>query len=209
MVRPRARIRFRKQGTLRFVGHRDLVRSLERLFRRAALKLAMSEGFHPKPRMSFPSALAVGIEGLNEIMELELAEPVEAEELLAQIARQRLPGLDFVSVEMLPPGARKAQVARPTYEVPLPENRSPQAARSIAAFLASPSCPVWRPRQSRELDIRPLVAELALCDGVLRMRLVPGPQASAGPRDVLGALGLADLEHSGAVLTRTEVEVQP
>jgi radical SAM-linked protein len=209
MVRPRVRIRFRKQGALRFVGHRDLVRSLERLFRRAAVKLAMSEGFHPKPRMSFPTALAVGIEGLNEIMELELAEPIEAEELLARLAGQRLPGLDFVSAETLPPGARKAQVACLVYEAPLPDDRSPQAARSIAAFLASPSCPVWRPRQSQAFDIRPLVEELALRDGVLRMRLVPGPQASAGPRDVLGALGLADLEHSGAVLKRTAVEVQP
>ena len=54
MVRQRVRIRFRKQGDLRLIGHRDLVRCLERLFRRAGLPLGMSEGFHPKPRMSFP-----------------------------------------------------------------------------------------------------------------------------------------------------------
>ena len=74
MVRHRVRIRFCKQGDLRWIGHRDLMRCMERLFRRAALPLGMSQGFHPKPRMSFPAALAVGIAAMDEVMELELAE---------------------------------------------------------------------------------------------------------------------------------------
>ena len=73
---------FRKQGDLRLIGHRDLMRCLERLFRRAGLALGMSQGFHPKPRMTFPLALAVGIEGDDEVMELELTEPPAADELL-------------------------------------------------------------------------------------------------------------------------------
>ncbi len=74
MIRQRVRIRFRKEDDLRLISHRDLVRTLERLFRRAELPLGMSEGFHPKPRMSFPSALAVGIAGTDEVMELELSQ---------------------------------------------------------------------------------------------------------------------------------------
>ena len=74
MVRLRVRIRFSKQGDLRLIGHRDLMRCLERVFRRAGLALGFSQGFHPKPRMTFPLALAVGIEGLDEVMEVELAE---------------------------------------------------------------------------------------------------------------------------------------
>ena len=35
MVRQRVRIRFAKQGDLRLIGHRDLMRTWERLFRRA------------------------------------------------------------------------------------------------------------------------------------------------------------------------------
>ena len=46
MSRQRVQIRFRKHDDLRFIGHRDLLRTLERLFRRAGLKLRMSEGFH-------------------------------------------------------------------------------------------------------------------------------------------------------------------
>ena len=116
MVRQRLRIRFRKQGNLRLIGHRDLVRSLERLFRRAGLRLAMSEGFHPKPRMSFPSALALGIEGLDEVMELQLAEPCTAEELLERLESHEIPGLSFRSVEVLSPQSpkpRRAATTRP------------------------------------------------------------------------------------------------
>ena len=36
--------------------------------------LSMTEGFHPKPRINFPSALAVGIAGLDELLEIDLAE---------------------------------------------------------------------------------------------------------------------------------------
>ena len=59
-------------------AHRDLMRCFERLLRRAGVTLRMSQGFHPKPRMTFPSALAVGIEGTDEVMELELAESCTA-----------------------------------------------------------------------------------------------------------------------------------
>ncbi len=72
MVRRRVRIRFSKSGMLRYLGHRDFVRAIERLLRRAGVVPAMTEGFHPKPKMSFPLALAVGIEGWDEILELEL-----------------------------------------------------------------------------------------------------------------------------------------
>lgn len=208
MVRQRVRIRFRKQGDLRLIGHRDLVRAMERLFRRAGLKLAMSQGFHPKPRMSFPSALAVGIEGLDEVMELELAESYTAEELLRRLQSRGLPGLLFQSVEVLPPGAGKAQVHSVRYQVPIPLARRAQAADRIARLLAAASCMVRRPNKDTPVDLRRSLEELTLADGVLSMRLQTDRQGSAGPRDVLGALGMADLEQTGVRLKRTCVEIE-
>jgi radical SAM-linked protein len=207
MVRQRVRIRFRKQGDLRFVGHRDLVRSLERLFRRAGLALGMSQGFHPKPRMSFPSALAVGIEGLDEVMELELAEPQSAEELLARLSAGAVPGLAFTSAEVLPPGASKARLTGATYRVPVPAARCPQTAERAARLLSAATYPIVRAKRSTPLDLRLFLESLTLQDGVLRMRLRIDPEGSVGPRDVLAALELADLESEGLHLTRTTVEL--
>lgn len=208
MVRLRVRIRFSKQGDLRLIGHRDLMRSMERLFRRAGLALAMSQGFHPKPRMTFPLALAVGIEGIDEVMELDLAESYAAEELLERLASHAPPGLTIKSVELLPPGGKKARVRRVTYQVPIPPARREGLPERIARLLEAPSVRVARPRRAEPLDLRPLLEELRLQQGILAMRLRTPQEGNAGPREVLGALGLADLEsQEGVHLTRTAVEI--
>ena len=169
MVRLRVRIRFCKQGDLRFIGHRDLMRCLERLFRRAGLTLSFSEGFHPKPRMTFPLALAVGIEGVDEVMEVELAERYEAEELRRRLApqarRARVPR------DRSPARRRqKAQVQSVVVRGPDPRRAGPAWANGSGVC--------WPPRRGRSsvgtapaIDLRPLLLELALDEGVLRMRL--------------------------------------
>jgi radical SAM-linked protein len=207
MVRQRARIRFRKQGDLRLIGHRDLARLLERLFRRAGLRLGMSEGFHPKPRMSFPSALALGIEGLDEVMELELAETCTADELLALLARHAVPGLSFASVEMLAPGAKKARLQTSDYELPVPAERRHDVAARLERLLAEPADPAGEPPVP-EAALRPWLDEIQLREGVLGFRLRASRQRAAGPRDVLAAIGLDDAERGGAVLTRSGVGLE-
>lgn len=202
-------MRFCKQGDLRLIGHRDLMRCLERLFRRAGLPLAMSQGFHPKPRMTFPSALAVGIEGVDEVLELELSEPCTAEELLGRLTPHAPPGLRLKSVEVLPEGAKKARLRSHCYEVPVPDGSRDGLAEKIDRLMAGPSCPIRRPNRSTTIDLRPFLEELSLEEGVLRMRLAVESGAGAGPRDVLAALGLSDLELQGVHLKRTVVEIRP
>jgi radical SAM-linked protein len=111
-LRIRYRIRFAKTGLLRWISHRDLARLWERLVRRAELKLSMTEGFHPKPRIGFPSALALGVEGLNEVVELELAEELKVNELFDRLQSDEQPGLEILSVVRLPGGFGKAQLLR-------------------------------------------------------------------------------------------------
>jgi radical SAM-linked protein len=209
MVRLRARIRFSKQGDLRWIGHRDLMRSMERLFRRAGLTLGFSQGFHPKPRMTFPLALAVGIEGANEVMELELSQAVAADELLGRLVAQAPPGLIFRAAELLPDGAKKARVESVSYEAAIPAAPRAGVDQQIERLLAADSWPIERGRGRTMIDLRPLVLELALAGDVLSMRLLVSNQGSVGPREVLAALGLADVEQQGVCLRRTDVEIHP
>ena len=198
MVRLRVRIRFSKQGDLRLIGHRDLMRCLERLFRRAGLALSFSEGFHPKPRMTFPLALAVGIEGVDEVMEFELAETITAEELLRRLTPQAPPGLVFRAVEVLPEGSKKASVQSVSYEAPIP---APRPSRSGRADRASAGRLVVADRARRTGARRSTCVRSCRswrCDeGVLKMRLRVDSRGSVGPREVLAALGLTDLERQG------------
>ena len=77
----------------------------------------------------------------------------------------------------------------------------------IEHLLAASSWPIERGPRRAAIDLRPLVLELALGPGVLRMRLRVAAQGSVGPRDVLAALELADVESQGVHLRRTAVEI--
>ncbi|PIE32225.1 MAG: hypothetical protein CSA55_03910 [Ilumatobacter coccineus] len=67
----RVRIRFSKLGKVRFVSHRDMARIWERALHRAEVPLAMSEGFRPRPKISFGLALPTGAESISEYLDIE------------------------------------------------------------------------------------------------------------------------------------------
>ncbi|HCV37077.1 MAG: TIGR03936 family radical SAM-associated protein [Acidimicrobiales bacterium] len=102
----RLRIRFAKTGKVRFVGHRDVARLWERGLRKASLSVAYSEGFSPRPRLSFGLALSTGYESNAEYLEVELREPFDdatwdcwkAEEVRARIDATLPVGIDVLAV---------------------------------------------------------------------------------------------------------------
>lgn len=85
------RLRFSKEKELRFLSHLELMRALERAFRRAMLPLAYSEGFHPHPKLSFGPALAVGISSNDEYLDFQLTGEVAPSEIKERL-NQTLPG---------------------------------------------------------------------------------------------------------------------
>lgn len=203
----RLRIRFRKEGDLRWISHRDLVRAVERLCRRAGLELRMSEGFHPKPKMSFPSALGLGIEGRGELMELELITPVEPQHLLQQLNGLAPEGLVITAVETREPGQPKARINALHYQFPVPGERREQVQTAIEKLQATDSLLIQRDGRPKPIDMMANLMSVQLRDGSVCFSLSVSGQASARPRDVLEALGLADLQLEGRFLTRSEVEV--
>lgn len=66
------RVRFSKQGKMRFVSHLDLVRTFQRSFRRAGLDLRHSEGYVPHPIISIALPLSLGFSSTCELMDFEL-----------------------------------------------------------------------------------------------------------------------------------------
>jgi radical SAM-linked protein len=214
MSQQRYRVRYHKGGDLRLLSHRDMLRLLERLFRRGELDLAMSQGFHPKPIMSFPLALGLGIEGRNEVMELELAKAYDAEDL-RQILNEHAPeGLMFTSIKI--PTDKRSQVFKTEYLIPLPATRTLAISEAIAKFLGQEQWLVERvlkdkKRRSRSgpktktVNLRDGVETLAVEGDTIRMTLLEILEASVRPRDVLEAIEALDLEQDGGILVRTNV----
>jgi radical SAM-linked protein len=211
MTATKVRLRFAKRGDLRLISHHDLMRCLERMLRRAPIPMAHSQGFNPRPKVVFTLALALGIEGHREVVELELAEPMAPEEVLERLRATSPRGLDWLEAVAVPPG-RAAQAGAVAYAVEIPEGRRDDARARLAELLASEHWPYTRQRPDRtvEIDLRPFLIEAELdALGVLRFRMTMLPGGSARPEEVLDALGLRDLLGQGSVLVRTEMDLVP
>ena len=70
---PRVRLRFAKLGKVRFTSHRDVARIWERALRRAGVAVAYTEGFSPRPKLSFGLALSTGHESSAEYLDVDPA----------------------------------------------------------------------------------------------------------------------------------------
>ncbi len=68
----RLRVRYSKTGKVCFTSHRDVVRMWERALRRSGLRVAWSEGYSPRPLLSFGYALPTGAESLAEYLDVTL-----------------------------------------------------------------------------------------------------------------------------------------
>ena len=133
MPSPKVRLRFAKRGDLRLVSHHDLMRCLERMARRAELPLAQSQGFNPRPKIAFTLALALGIEGHHEVVEMELAEPMEPSEVLRRLAAVSPPGLDWLDAEA-PARAEPPRPRRSATPCPSPPIAETEARAALADF---------------------------------------------------------------------------
>jgi len=211
-IATKLRLRFAKCGDLRLVSHHDIMRCLERMVRRAQLPLATSQGFTPRPKIVFALALGLGIEGREEVVDIELSEPREPGDVLRRLAEAAPPGFEWIDIEPLPATAPAPRPVAVEYGFPVPMPRRREARAALASLMSGQCCFVTRRRPDREreqtIDLRPFVIDAELTDnGTLRARLRVSPEGSARPEELLEALGLRDLLDQGSVLSRTHVEL--
>lgn len=109
-------INFAKSGPVAFLGHLELVELFKRAFRRAGIDLAQSQGFHPQPRMSFLTALPLGVPSEDEYLKIITAAPAEAASLAQKLSAQLPEGLKIKEVQGLQ-GNRKPQARAVVWQV--------------------------------------------------------------------------------------------
>ena len=182
------------------------------MVRRARIPLAMSQGFTPRPKMCFALALGLGIEGHDEVVDIELSEPVESTELLRRLAQSSPAGLEWIEARTLPASVPAPRPVAVEYCICVPQERRVAALAAVKSLLASKSYFVTRRRTDRAsehtYDLRASVSDAAIGeDGLLKATLIIRPEGSARPEELLECLGLRDLLDQGAVLGRTHVEL--
>ncbi|MCL2624448.1 MAG: TIGR03936 family radical SAM-associated protein [Planctomycetaceae bacterium] len=176
---------------MRYIGHRDLLRAMERLLRRSQLPVSMSEGFHPKVRMSFPSALALGVAGEDEVVELDLTAPADAGEVVQRLNVASYAGLAFHSAIAVHAGRKKTAHVASVFEMTIPGTLAEMTAQKIAALLAESNVSVVK-HNGKSVDVRAAVNRMTLDGHCLQMELAATTGADASFREVIEVLGLRE-----------------
>lgn len=208
----RLRLRYAKGEPLRFVSHLDMLRLWERGCRRARLPIAHTHGFNPRPRISLACPLPTGVTSRAEVVDLFLAERLEAGDVLRRLNAVLPPGVEIFGAEEValtePALMSRAGVVEYQARVQWGGSAADLDAR-LREWLAQPSAVRRREKKGRadEYDLRPLVEHLWIvgqAEGqfILGMRLRTGPPGTGRPDEVLRALGLWD---SARGLVRTGI----
>jgi radical SAM-linked protein len=194
------RLRYTKLGKVRWISHRDVARALERAFRVVQLPLAFSEGFSPRPRVSFGLALSTGHESDAEYVDLVLAEDIDLDVLPSRLSAALPDGIDVVGAVALAERVPALQEAVTCVEwrvdvahTDLTDVDPERLRAEIDAALALPALAATRRRKGRDVveDVRPVIRRITVCDGPvtnIEMEMSTQPRG-AKPGDVLAAIG--------------------
>lgn len=195
----RLRVRFKRGEEIKFISHLDLIRVWQRVFRRAGVALAYSEGFNPHPRLSLAAPLALGVTGEAELMDVYTVQPLSNHAFAAMVAPQLPAGLEIAQVYPMPLQAPtlQAQIRFAEYEVTVAARDIGGLKRDIDNLLAASSFPWQHQRDTgiKSYDLRPLIGGLWIVDesdgiATLSMKLRCDSSGAGRPEQVAKALGL-------------------
>ena len=168
-VRARVRLRFSKVGKVRFTSHRDTARCWERALRRAELPVAYTEGFSPRPKVSFGLALSTGHESLAEYLDVDLAtDPaaVDIDELPARLDPALPAGFAVQGAAVIQPGTPSLQEAVTScqWRLEVVDADPGEVGAAVERLLAADHLVVHRERKGQQVieDLRPALLDLAL-----------------------------------------------
>ncbi len=216
------RIKFAKEGAMKFVGHLDIMRYFQKVMRRADVDIRYSEGFSPHQIMSFAAPLGVGLESRGEYVDIEVLSTGSSREMLDRINRVMAEGMEALSYKLLPDTAANAMsiVAAADYTVKFRKAYEPADWAGFSAglrdFMAQEKILILKKTKKgeKEADIRPMIDFLEAVDceetgeHLIRMRIATGSAANLKPDAVIRAYmesrGEAMAEFA-LMVTRTEV----
>ncbi len=208
------RIKFKKFGPVRFIGHLDVMRFFQKAIRRAGIDVKYTAGFSPHQIMSFAAPLGVGLTSNGEYMDIEINSMESCQDIKERLNQASVQGIEVVSVKVLPEGAGNAMasVAAASYTVRFREGREPAADMTVVlpGFLAKDQILITKKTKkgSREVDLKPGIYRLEWSDGAFYMLVDASSGGNIKPIQVIETL-LAEcgeiLQENALIITREEV----
>ena len=209
----RLRIKFRKYGPVRFIGHLDVMRFFQKAIRRAGIDVAYSGGFSPHQIMSFAAPLSVGLESNGEYMDVEVNSIVSCEDVMERLNAASAPGIEVTSVIQLSEkaGNAMASVAAASYTVRFREGREPKVdiETALSNLMAKEQILYTKETKkgTRDVDLKPGIYELTWKDGAFSMLVDASSAGNIKPVQIIESM-LADydetLQENALLVTRED-----
>lgn len=187
----KVRIKFSKEGPVRFIGHLDIMRYFQKAIRRAGIDIAYSTGFSPHQIMSFASPLSVGHESCGEYFDVELNSITDTEDIKMRLNQTMAEGIQILQVAVLDEteGNAMASVAAADYlisfrdSVSLPDDWK----EKLTAFYEKDKIPVIKKTKKgeREIDLKETIYQLEIRENQVYMLLDAGSGSNMKPDFVL------------------------
>ena len=197
------RIKFRKTGIMKFIGHLDVMRYFQKAIRRADVEICYSGGFSPHQIMSFAAPLGVGITSNGEYVDIEVHSTGTTAGMLVRLNAVMAEGFEIAEYKLLPDTAANAMSSvaaadytltfRPGYE---PEEESAEEwFKKLTAFFDQPQVMVLKKTKKgeKEMDLKPLIYDLGVIAGndaaqsQLFMKISTGSASNIKPELLLDA----------------------
>lgn len=169
------RIKFEKDGVMRYIGHLDIMRYFQKAMRRGEIDICYTTGFSPHQIMSFAAPLGVGHISFGEYFDIETKGTLTPLEIKEQLNTVMVPGVRIANVIELPEGAKNAMasVAAARYFVEPKDTvlSKPDFESKKDEFLNQTEILVTKQTKKQELtmDIKPHIYEWIVRDNGVEM----------------------------------------
>lgn len=189
------RIKFKKVGSLQYISHLDLVRTMHKIIIRSKLPLWYTEGFNPKPKMIFAAPLSIGTESMCEFMDVRLIDDIPAEEIKSRLNSNMTDEMQVIDAYYTE--KKMTELKWLAYSIDVSTvGASAELADKCRELLLGDEVLVAKKAKPREepktVDIRPLIksVDTSFSDGVIHIDAVLSADASSflNPEYVIKAL---------------------
>ena len=159
------RLKFSKNGPIKFIGHLDVMRYFQKAIRRAEIDVKYSEGFSPHQVISFAQPLSVGATSDGEYMDMTVNSMVSAADVMDRLNSVMNEGIEILAIEELTEGAEKAMTAAyaARYIIKFRENSKPDFGwiKEFKNYLSKDKLPAMKKTKSgeKEIDMKPMIFE--------------------------------------------------
>ena len=92
------RVWFSKKGRIKYVSHLDIMRCMTRAVRRADIPLWYTEGFNPHPYLNFLQPMPLGVEGVNEPLDIRIEGDISNDKIMENLNNVLPVGIEITRV---------------------------------------------------------------------------------------------------------------